>query len=1250
MSVNCRGLANREKRQDLFSKIKEDRFDIALLQDIHWDQLTLNKAKEEWGYNIISAPFNTQSRGTAILLNNTFEFTEGISYNDPFGNYSFMEIKLHTEFALVLGSIYAPNQDCPSFIKKLAETLKLFENPNILIAGDWNSTRNFKMDNKNYISQNNVKMTAELSRMISTFTLVDAWRISNPNILRYTWSQGISNKHARLDFFLCNEELLSITKNYKILPKYRSDHAPITCKLSISDEDRGPGVWRMNNSLLTDKNFEILIKKEINNFKQIYAATPYNPDYIDSITHGFEIMIPPTLFWETLLVTLRGSIIYYSKKLQAGKKRRLRELETRIGNLDQKNSTGTASTEEQTRLAELNTELVDMRKEELKGAYVRSRADWLEMGEKPSRFFLNLENRNRVNKSISEIKVDESTTITNQKEILKSVKEFYEELYKRKQTEPAVEDRDLIPTQLTPSEKQYLDSELTKSEIDLALTQQKNNKSPGIDGYSAEFFKKFWAQLGHFFTNCVNECYREGKLTTSQSTGLITCLPKTGKARNLLKNWRPISLLNTTYKIISLCITNRLRPVLNRIISQEQKGFLKGRSIADCTRVMYDIIWNCEHKLNDGLILLIDFEKAFDSLSWEYIHETLTKFNFGENFKKWIEMFQQNSNSRIILNGHLSEPFNLHRGCRQGDPISPYLFILCTEFLTLAFKTNNQIEGLKINNKTHKTSQYADDTSVFIKASERNLQESLNTLNWFYLRSGLKINFSKTKVIKIGPIRETDRRFCRENDLDWVSNFTALGIDYDVMNIKNITINNIENKIKSMEKLIQLWMFRNITPIGRICVAKSLILSKIIHVLQSLPSPPPEYLKKIEKILINFIWKGKRHEIKKETLYLEYGSGGLNMVDISKFDQSLKLTWVRKIVTGEYEWSDFAREYKIDWLVKTDENYHLTIYNATTNPFWKSVAFAYSQWFKTLKVHNNIEIENEFLWGNPNIKIPFNNTLFKNNIIYLKDMFDFQGNPLTQLELEQQIGCRIMFTSYFSIWKAVPRHWKNTILNIPKSYNVFRPLAVEWLTKDKRGTRNIRKIWNQIEQPPLICTIKWQQELGLPEYENWNHLFILPTQCKLNARCIYFQLQVLHRTLITNRKLKQFNIREDENCDKCDAIETIAHLLYECQSTRVLWGAVEQWLSGLSRNTIYFDKKSILLGNNQNEIIVNNIILMIKHEIYKSKWTKANLSIYKIKFVIKQQMELEIYLATVKNCLPKILGKWATVLNDLRTL
>ena len=209
--------------------------------------------------------------------------------------------------------------------------------------------------------------------------------------------------HSRLDYVLCNEELLSITHKYKINPKYRSNHAPISCPLT---ESRGPGVWRFNNSLLSDPAFEELIKKEINNFKLVYAATPYNPNYIAPLSHGFESMISPTLFWESLLVTLRGIIIHCGKRNKAVTKRIVKNLESNIATLDKKVSEGRASIEEMTQLINLNSELIEIRKEDLKGAYIRSRADWLELGEKPSRYFLNLENRNRVNKSISEILKD----------------------------------------------------------------------------------------------------------------------------------------------------------------------------------------------------------------------------------------------------------------------------------------------------------------------------------------------------------------------------------------------------------------------------------------------------------------------------------------------------------------------------------------------------------------------------------------------------------------------------------------------------------------------------------------------------------------------------------------------------------------------------------------------------------------------------------------------------------------------------
>ena len=820
LSLNCRGLGNKSKRIDIFSRLRDDRADIVLLQDTHWDPNIVSLVREEWNFTFLSTEYDTRSRGTAILFNNTFEFTLGQNHIDAHGNFCLTEVHLPEKLSIVLGSIYAPNQDSPQFITDLEATLKQYDNPNIILGGDWSSTRNFSLDNFNYLSQNHPRTTRAISNLCNTFSLVDGWRINNLQKRRYTWLQGITNKQARLEFFLLTDALLSISTKFKISPKYRSDHAPISFCLQTCPDTRG--------------------------------------------------------------------------------------LELRIATLDEKVISGLASVPDLETLMDLNNSLVALRREQQNGSFIRSRAEWTEYSEKPSKFFLNLETKNRVNKNISEIKLNDNHTITKQEEILTALHDFYQDLYRKLPENPTnLADPILDPVTLTPEEKAQLELPITKVELDLALKSMKNNKSPGMDGYSPEFLKKIWDQLGCFFLEYINESFTNGELTESQTQGMITCIPKSGKARNLLQNWRPISLLNTSYKLISLCITNRLRKVLNRIISPEQKGFLEGRTISDCTRVMYDIIDACQTDNIDGLILLVDFQKAFDSLSWNFINETLNKSNFGANFIKWIHIFQKNSNSRVLLNGHLSKPFLLERGCRQGDPISPYLFILCSEFLTLAFKQSTNIEGITIRQREHRLSQYADDTSAFLKASEQNLRNCLEILEWFYRKSGLKINIHKTKVIRIGPIRETDRRFCRENNLDRVTKFTALGIDYDVLDLENITELNISLKIDSMKRLILYWSSRNISPIGRITIFKSLVLSKIIHVLQSLPSPSNDHMKEIEKMAIKFIWRNKRHQVNKNTLCKKFRSGGLDMINIKNFDYSFKIAWISKLQSNP-EWLDFA--------------------------------------------------------------------------------------------------------------------------------------------------------------------------------------------------------------------------------------------------------------------------------------------------------------------------------------------------------
>ena len=168
-----------------------------------------------------------------------------------------------------------------------------------------------------------------------------------------------------------------------------------------------------------------------------------------------------------------------------------------------------------------------------------------------------------------------------------------------------------------------------------------------------------------------------------QRRSIITCLPKGNKPRQFLRNWRPISLLNVYYTIITECIANGIKPILNILISDTQTGFIKERYIGENTRVIHHIMNYIDTNNIPGLLVLIDFEKEFDSLAWPFIYKVLDFLNFGQVIKNWIKIFNFNISSSVIQNDFVSNFFSVKRDCRQGDPISPYIFILCAEILSV---------------------------------------------------------------------------------------------------------------------------------------------------------------------------------------------------------------------------------------------------------------------------------------------------------------------------------------------------------------------------------------------------------------------------------------------------------------------------------------------------------------------------------------------------------------------------------------
>ena len=192
---------------------------------------------------------------------------------------------------------------------------------------------------------------------------------------------------------------------------------------------------------------------------------------------------------------------------------------------------------------------------------------------------------------------------------------------------------------LSENDSKLLEGEITYQELSSALKNMKNSKRLGSDGFTAEFFKFFWKDLGIFILNSINYAYKNDSPSVTQKQGVIKCLPKPNKNKHFLKNWRPISLLNVVYKMMSSVIANRLKSVLDKVISIDQKGFISGRFIGENIRLIYDILFESKQQNIPGLLVSIDFQQAFDSISWKFIDKTLDYFNFGPSIKKWIKLF-----------------------------------------------------------------------------------------------------------------------------------------------------------------------------------------------------------------------------------------------------------------------------------------------------------------------------------------------------------------------------------------------------------------------------------------------------------------------------------------------------------------------------------------------------------------------------------------------------------------------------------
>ncbi|XP_063447938.1 uncharacterized protein LOC134727487 [Mytilus trossulus] len=259
-----------------------------------------------------------------------------------------------------------------------------------------------------------------------------------------------------------------------------------------------------------------------------------------------------------------------------------------------------------------------------------------------------------------------------------------------------------------------LDRDINISEVEKVLKLLKQNKSPGEDGIISEFYVLYWDIIKEDFFSLLQEIFNDTILSNSQHKGVLTLLHKGGERENI-KNWRPLTLLNCDYKIIAKILSERLKIVLPKIIHTDQKGFVKGRNISEANRMIQDIIEYIDNEDEEGIILFLDQQKAFDRVEWEWIDFVLEKFEFGGKFRAWIKMLLYNATTCIKTNGFVSRYFSITRSARQGCPIAPLLYIIQAEPMACAIRGDIKIEGLKLpggggNFIETKLCMFADDT------------------------------------------------------------------------------------------------------------------------------------------------------------------------------------------------------------------------------------------------------------------------------------------------------------------------------------------------------------------------------------------------------------------------------------------------------------------------------------------------------------------------------------------------------------
>ncbi|BFG30782.1 hypothetical protein CerSpe_170560 [Prunus speciosa] len=296
-------------------------------------------------------------------------------------------------------------------------------------------------------------------------------------------------------------------------------------------------------------------------------------------------------------------------------------------------------------------------------------------------------------------------------------------------------------------------SPVLDEEIKEAAFQLGASKAPGPDGFSGIFYHNYWGIIREDLCKMVKAFFQGDFLVHCLNMTEIALIPKVPNPEAVTQ-FRPIALCNFTYKIISKILANRLKPMLAEIISPQQSAFIPGRQIQDNILLAHEAFHALKLRKKTKVYemgLKLDMNKAYDRIEWDFLKEMLIKIGFDQSWVRLVMRCITSVRFTVLLNGKSGNPFKSSRGIRQGDPISPYIFILVSDVLSVMLNQAVErgfVQGIRFSRDGPTLSHlfFADDSILFLKATERNCNAVASILNSYCHASGQVVNFEKSSV------------------------------------------------------------------------------------------------------------------------------------------------------------------------------------------------------------------------------------------------------------------------------------------------------------------------------------------------------------------------------------------------------------------------------------------------------------------------------------------------------------------------